>query len=46
MNYKYCQTEYMLADMLTKPLQRVILQKLRERCNVINVFSRKGVEDI
>lgn len=45
-NYKYCQTEFMLADMLTKPLNKVKLKKMRERCNVINVFSRKGVEYI
>lgn len=33
-NYMYCATEEMLADMLTKPLSRIKLQKLRKKCEL------------
>lgn len=33
-NYVYCPTELMLADLLTKPLSRVKIQQLRKQCGL------------
>lgn len=37
MDYKYCPTEFMLADLFTKPLNRVKLEKMRKDCNIDNM---------
>lgn len=37
MDYKYCPTEFMLADLFTKPLNKVKLEKMRTNCNIVNM---------
>lgn len=32
--YNYCPTELMLADLLTKPLSRIRVEKLRQQCGL------------
>lgn len=47
MDFKYCPTEHMLADMLTKPMGAQKLSTLREKNNLLvsqSLSLRKGVE--